>query len=187
MHCLIDSALFQYKFFFRRSDLKKLQWWKFCILGLLDGSSDLLRSVGGVYTSGTAQNLLSQLNIVSTMLVSFWLLHARYRWQQVLGAVLIIGGAVVGLLHTTNAHDMTANNANQWWALLIFASNVVPAGWSVSLKELFFKKNFVDVFQLTCFVSWSQLALTWVYTPLLAIKGFGGVPMKSVDANAQHL
>jgi len=62
----------------------------------------------------------------------------------------------------------------------IFAANNLPAGLSSTLKQFFFDKNRVDVFQLTCFVSWSQLALTWIFVPLLSLPGFGGIPMSKI-------
>jgi hypothetical protein len=48
LYNLYASIIVIYKYFFRRSDLKPLAWWKFCVLGLCDGFADILRSVGGL-------------------------------------------------------------------------------------------------------------------------------------------
>lgn len=80
---------------------------------------------------------------------------------------------VSGVIPIGNHHHHSSGNKNVWYSVVIFTASVVPMGLSSVLKEKFFKKNLVDVFLLTACVSWSQLALTWVFVPLLSLKDFG--------------
>jgi len=66
-----------------------------------------------VNTSGSAQTLLNQLLIGTTMGFSFFILHARYHWAQAIGVVLIAAGAVAGIVPVGKHTHQTSNNGNK--------------------------------------------------------------------------
>lgn len=92
------------------------------------------------------------------------------------------------------------DNTKYWYSVLIYTSNNVPAGLSYVAKEYYFKASVLDkflfdeddshnlfcqnldIFYLTTFVSWIQLVISWVFVPILAIPGFGGVSLEDIPS-----
>eukprot|EP01127_Copromyxa_protea_P014975 TRINITY_DN4247_c0_g1_i2.p1 TRINITY_DN4247_c0_g1~~TRINITY_DN4247_c0_g1_i2.p1 ORF type:complete len:262 (+),score=33.77 TRINITY_DN4247_c0_g1_i2:505-1290(+) len=115
------------------------------------------------------------------MLFGFTILGARYNREQLGGTLLILIGVAVAIVP-----DFTGNTSqptkNVWYSVLIFAMNPLPTSLAYTLKEKYFKSHKIDVFWLTTMVSWSQLAITWVFVPLLALKYFGGTPLSDIPS-----
>ena len=166
--------------------ITKSQWSRFPIyvffgVACLDAMSNVLANVGGVNTPGSVQALLQQIIIPATMILSFIIVRARFYCLQYLGALIILIGAVVAVvpqvLHPTDAEGQKT----QWYSIMIFAiSNIPPAG-SIIAKEYIMKQG-VDVFLVSCLVSWCQLIVSWAYTPLLSLHYLGGTPLSDIPS-----
>jgi drug/metabolite transporter (DMT)-like permease len=84
------------------------RWWRrqtmppgvLCLMGLLDSSGGLLSTIGGAFTAGGLQNLLNQAIIPSSLALSYVLLGQHLSLAQVLGAAVILCGAVVAVVPT---------------------------------------------------------------------------------------
>ena len=64
------------------------------IMGLLDSVSSVLSCIGGANTAGGVQNVMNQTLIPMTLVMSFVCLGARYSVRQMLGAAIILAGAL---------------------------------------------------------------------------------------------
>eukprot|EP00051_Salpingoeca_urceolata_P004834 m.68095 g.68095 ORF g.68095 m.68095 type:complete len:469 (+) comp13876_c0_seq1:190-1596(+) len=158
--------------------MRKFPIWKFAIIGLLDGLSDLLNSIGGVNCPGGVQILLQQLVIPFTMGISYIVFKSRYTMLESAGATLIIGGALLAILPPLVEHKDSGRTL--WYAVLIVALSYVPQASSGVFKDHAFRSADLNIFYLTAVVSWTQLGLTWVFAPIQSIPGFGGVKLHDI-------
>jgi drug/metabolite transporter (DMT)-like permease len=168
------------------SEMIRFPLYKLAIVSISDGMSDFLGSVGGVWTPGTYQVLISQTAIVFTMIAGFLFLRMRFHSLAVCGALLTIAGAalaiVPGLLKTSSSGGHQSSTTRPL-SVAIFSLSNIPAASSYLATEVFLKGTHspsFDLFYLTAVTSWIQLALTWLLVPLTAIKGMGGIPMGQI-------
>lgn len=174
------SVVVVFKLCFRRTDLKPLKWYLYVLLASLDTVGGFLATVSGSNTSGAAQTLIGQLSVPLVVGLSLWLLKASYTVPQYMAVLWILAGVCFGILPPPGMPTM--ENANVWWAVLLYVASQVPGAFSYVLKELYLKANDVDVFQLTAGVSWIQLAMAWALVPLLSIDAFGGIKLSSIPS-----
>jgi hypothetical protein len=153
----------------------------FAAIGFLDGLAEFLTSVGGVHSPGSLQTLLGQLIIPVTLGLAVCITRAKFRGSQALGAVVIVLGVCVATVPQFTSGSKTAEGQKTYWySIVVFAIGQVPAAASVVGKDFLFKKGALDVFYLSCLVSWCQLFISWLFVPLESIHALGGVPMAQI-------
>ena len=98
------------------------------------------------------------------------------------GASVIIAGAVLAImpLFVGDQHEGDGTSV-AWYSVVIFVGAQVPASLSGVCKQVLFDKDAnMDIFYLTCLVSWTQLASTWLFVPILSLPSFGGIPLSDI-------
>ena len=151
--------------------------WQLCIVSICDASSDFFSSVGGVYTPGNYQVMISQTAVIFVMTLSVFVLKTKYHILAMGGAALTVAGAVIAITPSL-VHQDTENM--KWFSVLLFSLSNVPAAGSYLATEFFLKVRAMDYLYLSCVTSWIQLALTWALVPLTSLPGFGGVPLGDI-------
>lgn len=126
-------------------DQKDFPWYKFFIMGALDAVNGYIVVIGGVGTSGTMQQLLTQAIIPVTMIGSFIFLKERYSLIQIGGSLLIVAGVVLSLFPSLTGGS---NTGNILWANMFFLSQAIPFAASNLYKDIAFKSVDMDVWYL---------------------------------------
>eukprot|EP00808_Paulinella_micropora_P025924 g9735.t1 len=154
-------------------------WWKFALMGFLDSFSSLFSAVGGASTDGQVQTLLNQAGIPMTMLLSYYLLSSTYTRGQHVGAGLIVLGAMLGAIPSGGAGSQATPSSTPI-GTFIFALSLLPNALSNVYKEGNFKDTTLDVYYMTTSITIFQTIFGFLSLPLLALPGFGGVPLSDV-------
>lgn len=162
-------------------------WWRkqscplnsLMFMGFLDSAGSILSTIGGAYVAGALQNLLNQVIIPFTLLLSFIFLGQTYTPAQTCGAVVIFLGASVAVVQPGGADGVGAS-ATTWLGLVLFFASIIPAAMSNVYKEYSFSKFQLDLFYLTTFVSLIQVLFGFLFLPLLQVPAFGGVPIREI-------
>lgn len=155
-------------------DMMLLPMTPFVVMGILDSLGTFLTCLGTPYTPGSMTPLLNQLLIPFTMLVSSVWLRVGSRWQERLGAGLIVAGACISVVPglVESRPDGSVMEA-RWYAILFYALSNLPMAMSSCFKEATFEENQLDVWYLTQWVSIWQFVVSFAYMPLLTLPGFG--------------
>jgi drug/metabolite transporter (DMT)-like permease len=137
--------------------------------------------IGGAYTDGGLQNLLNQCNIPGTILLSYWFLGETVSKTQGLGSIGIILGTSVSILPALlnpSQHSTTTVSG-----VLIYLLGIVPSCASNVYKEAAFRTSsdlHVDIYLLSTIVSVFQVLFGFLFIPILALPGFGGIPLSEI-------
>jgi predicted permease len=148
---------------------------------------------GGNKTSGALQQLLIQGVIPMTMFFS-WLvslnilafifrkiLDVHYRWGHYIGAGIIMGGILLALIPKMLDNGGEGNTA---FGIIVFFLSNVPTAFSGVYKEIAFKgEEDLDIYYVNAYVAVFQFVLGWIYAPVTAIPGFGGISIKEIPRN----
>jgi len=94
-------------------------------------------------------------------------------WAEVTSCLDGVDDASEGFASSVSIH---------WYSILIYAASILPQAASYTFKEMTFKKFLLNVFYVSCIVSWTQLALVWVFLPIQSLKGFGNVPLSTIPS-----
>ncbi|CAD7927096.1 unnamed protein product [Amoebophrya sp. A25] len=108
---------------------------KTAVMGLLDSCAGLAMVLGGAYTAGGTQVLLSQGAIPVTIALSVLLLRRSFHICQYAGAGIIVSGVVISKLNG-QTHDAVGDNPT---FNAIFASSNFPTALSTIYKEVAFQ------------------------------------------------
>lgn len=166
--------------------------YKFMFLALLDGLGTFLTALGAVHTPGQYQPVLNQTLIPFTVIISMVVLQARFKTATLVGAGIILAGAIVAVLPSLlgTTHQSVDRGSSQssmalvpeWLAISLYLLSNVPMAFSAVFKEvLFVGSKSVDVWYLCMWVSLYQFVITFLFIPLLAIRGIpGGMPLDQV-------
>jgi len=177
-------------------EMRQFPIWKFIIMGALDSTAGVLMIFGGNQTSGAMQQLLIQGVIPFTMFFS-WLvsnplvarilrekLNVRYRWGHYLGALIIIAGIVVALLHAFLSSDGASGNSV--FGIIVFFLSSTPTAFSGVYKEIAFKGADLDIYYVNAWVSVFQFLIGLLFLPVTAIPGFGGLTFDEIPTNLEN-
>jgi hypothetical protein len=178
---------------------------QFTMMGFLDSFAGFLSCVGGAYVGGAVQSLINQTTIPLTLMLSKCFLNATYSKLQNLGAVIILAGACVSVLpsllskkddddssmpHSSELHDLSdephqhrslaesVRSATTMVGVVTYLLSIVPGAFSNIYKEWAFKaaENSVDIYYMTAYVSFFQVATGFLFMPLQNLPALGGVP-----------
>mmetsp|Transcript_34430 Transcript_34430/g.83280 ORF Transcript_34430/g.83280 Transcript_34430/m.83280 type:complete len:521 (+) Transcript_34430:136-1698(+) len=159
--------------------------WKFLIMGTLDCFGTFFTAMGAVYTPGVFQTLLNQTLIPCTMLFSFIFLRAKYNTMQIIGATVIIFGAIVSIGPAIMLTEARASRQFRWYACLIYFFSNVPMAMSSVYKEMAFRHQKIDVLYLTQWVSVFQFFIGFLLAPMQNLPGFGRPDADKIDVYGQ--
>jgi solute carrier family 35, member F1/2 len=73
----------------------RLAWWKYAVLAVLDVEANFLIVTAYQYTSITSVMLIDCWTIPCVMLLSWWKLGARFKWQHIFGVALCLAGLAI--------------------------------------------------------------------------------------------
>jgi hypothetical protein len=177
-------------------EMRKFPLWKFLVMGALDATAGVLMIFGGNQTSGAMQQLLIQGAIPFTMFFS-WLvsnplvarilrekLNVRYRWGHYLGALVIISGIVVALLHAFLSSNGASDNTV--FGIIVFFLSATPTAFSGVYKEIAFKGADLDIYYVNAWVCVFQFLVGLLFLPITAIPGFGGLTFPEIPDNLEN-
>lgn len=71
---------------------RKFPLWKICVIAVLQTIGNSMFVLPSTIIGGVVQGILGQLVIISTLVLSFFVLKTRFMWTHLVGATLIIGG-----------------------------------------------------------------------------------------------
>lgn len=148
---------------------------KFFIMGFLDCFGTFFTAMGSVYTPGQFQTLLNQCLIPLTMFASLSFLKTRYNRLQIIGAIIIVSGALSVVLPTLlTKTDGFGPDKLRWYSCLIYVLSNIPMACSAVYKEHAFKNEQINVYYLQQWVSIFQFFIGFFMAPLQMIPGIGG-------------
>lgn len=158
--------------------------WGFATMGLLDAMSGFLCSFGGAYVDGSLQNLLNQCIIPLTLVMSVIYLKVSYTCPQYTGSAAILGGTGVAVVPGIGASSHTNTTPA---GMIIYFFSIVPTSVSNVYKETAFReKKHCDVYVLSAIVAMFQVLWGFLFLPLLALPGFGGIPFSEMPAQMSN-
>eukprot|EP00392_Amoebophrya_sp_AT5.2_P004886 g4895.t1 len=108
---------------------------KTAVMGMLDSCAGMTMVLGGAYTAGGTQVLLTQGAIPVTIFLSVLLLRRRFHNWQYVGAAVIVGGVALSKLGKSSATQVGDNPTFN----AIFASSNLPTALSTIYKEVAFQ------------------------------------------------
>jgi hypothetical protein len=118
------------------------------------------------------------------MLCSAVLIGTRYGMKEGIGAFLIVVGACVSVIPQLIAASSAEESTDiRLYAVIFYALSNAPMAMSSCYKEATFEKRTLDVWYSTQQVSIVQFFVSFLYMPLLALRGFGsqdGMPLLSI-------
>jgi len=162
-------------------EMKKVPKTRFLIMGILDAFGTFFTAMGAAYTPGSLQPLLNQTLIPWTIFISIFYLKKVYSWGEIMGALLIMGGACASALPAILTKHATGDVRS--YAVVLYALSNVPMAMSSCYKERNFRAQELDVWYLTQWVSIFQFAVSFLMLPALCLPGFGspnGAPLSQL-------
>ena len=158
--------------------------WSFATMGLMDAMSGFLCSFGGAYVDGSLQNLLNQCIIPLTLIMSVMYLKVSYTCGQYTGSGAILGGTGVAVFPGFGKSSHTSTTPA---GIIIYFFSIVPTSVSNVYKETAFReKKHCDVYVLSAIVAMFQVLWGFLFLPLLALPGFGGIPFSEMPAQMSN-
>eukprot|EP00915_Cephaloidophora_sp_WS-2016_P002594 GHVH01003480.1.p1 GENE.GHVH01003480.1~~GHVH01003480.1.p1 ORF type:complete len:652 (+),score=64.60 GHVH01003480.1:399-2354(+) len=148
--------------------------YKFTAMGVLDGAASVLMMIGGTYTTGSSQVILSQTVIPVTLVTCYLGLNRRYHRYQYVGALIIMGGVAVTKLKA-NPDDSSAslNTSDKLAYNLVFMASTLPAAFSALYKELAFNDVEMNVNYMQFWVALWQFIVGFLLTPMQSLPLLG--------------
>jgi drug/metabolite transporter (DMT)-like permease len=112
------------------------RWWRkqdvpfptLCMMGFLDAAGSVLSTMGGAYTAGAVQNLLNQVIIPMTLVLSFLFLGQTFTLAQSSGAGIIFVGAAVAVFPSFTGQQGGPNTSSAL-GIAVFLVSVIPGTW----------------------------------------------------------
>lgn len=151
---------------------REIEWYKFGIMGTLDGIAGLMQSFAVNYIpSGSLIILLTQSAIPISMAISRPLVKAKYSIQHYLGATIVVAGLVVVLVpQFTGGSSGNPNGESNLqiaiWCMVLILS-CIPMTLSSVYKEKSLGETEIDVVYLNGWVAIYQ----FIVTVLLVVPG----------------
>jgi len=142
---------------------RDIPWYKFAVMGVLDGIAGLMQSFAVNGLSGPLIQLLMQAAIPISMIISKLILKAKYGIHQYIGATVVVVGllivmipSLIGSGGTKDSQFMTAV-----WAAVLIAS-CIPMTLSSVYKEKALGEVEIDVVYMNGWIAIYQLIITLV-------------------------
>ncbi|KAF0695375.1 Aste57867_13809 [Aphanomyces stellatus] len=171
--------------------MKSLPHYKFIIMSFLDMGSNLLSTVPVPHIGGNLSNVVSQLGLPFTMVLSRVLLRTQYKSAHIVGAILVVYGALVCMIPIFRGDEaLNSPDPSPFWILLSVLSCVPSAGANV-YKEINLKDVNLDVWYANawiCFyqVGWGILTLWTIRLPAFSDPPVAWTDFPSYVASAHN-
>ena len=120
-------------------EMRRFPQYKYIFMGLLDSLGTFLAAMGAVGTPGHYQVLLNQTLIPFCMLLGRIVLGMRFHPWQLVGALLIIVGAMISVIPGIIQPDPNSTTTIKWYACLIYFASNIPMACSAIYKEYGFR------------------------------------------------
>jgi len=141
---------------------RAIPWYKFGVMGGLDGIAGIMQSFATNYiSSGPLIILIMQSAIPVSMIISKFLLKAKYEWQHYVGALIVIVGLLIVIILPQVTHKGSSTGADTkeliWIAVLI--GSCIPMTLSSVYKEKALGETEIDVVYLNGWVAIYQFLI----------------------------
>jgi len=148
----------------------------FAVMGGLDAMAGIMQVFAATYLPGPLIILLSQSAIPISMIISKYMLNAKYNRYQYLGAVVVAAGILVVLLPT-----MTGSASPQWAVVMILSC--VPMTLSSVYKEIALGEVELDAMYLNGMIAVFQLLFSLVLCVPSSLVSDPPVPIPELPQN----
>jgi len=146
-------------------DLSK---WKIALISFLDSSQNLLAFYSDSHVPGPMQQLIIQMVVPFSILLSVVFLRAHYSGPQYIGAFVIIAGIVLDILPSLT-NSATWSTISTWW-ILIYLSSTIPFALSTVFKEHNIKALSVNALYLQAWNNTFQALFCVLFIPLSLVE-----------------
>jgi drug/metabolite transporter (DMT)-like permease len=133
-----------------QTDLSKKS---FAVMGGLDGIAGIMQTFAATYLGGPLLILLGQSAIPVSMVISKYLLKAKYSGFQYIGALVVVGGILVVLAPT-----ITGSGSVLWSAMMI--ASALPTALSTVYKEIALGETELDPIYLNGWIAVFQFGFS---------------------------
>lgn len=148
----------------------------FFVMGGLDGVAGILQTFSATYLDGPLLILLGQAAIPVSMLISKYLLKAKYTGFQYVGALVVVGGIICVLSPTISGQGSVL------WACMMIASTV-PMALSSVYKERALGETELDPVYLNGWIAAFQFAFCLAFAAPAAYASSPPVPIDQLPRN----
>ncbi|XP_078442612.1 protein CLT1, chloroplastic-like [Wolffia australiana] len=161
----------------------------YAVLGFLETISAVSGMAATAVLPGPLIPILSQTFLVWQLLLSYLVLGRRYRFNQVVGCLLVSAGVVTTVMSGTGPR-VSLKGTEIFWTLLMINSFLFQAA-DIVYKEIIFERTrkklkgrSVDIFVVNSFASGFQAIFTCLLLPLLT--QLWGIPLAQLPTYVKH-
>ena len=148
----------------------------FAIMGGLDGVSGIMQTFAATYLGGPLLILLGQSAIPVSMVISKYLLKAKYSGFQYIGALVVVGGILVVLAPT-----ITGSGSVLWSAMMI--ASALPTALSTVYKEIALGETELDPIYLNGWIAVFQFGFSLVLCIPASLTSSPPVPIPDLPSS----
>merc|ERR1712054_589302 len=145
--------------------------WRIALIAVVTDAANLMVVLTGPRIGGPMYIIVSKMIIPILMFLAFLFLHTRYKWNHILGCVVLLMGLAVSVFPRLN--NVSTEIGYLTWVAVAFCSNI-PLGVSVLLKEKYLKTRNVDVWYFRAWLAVFELLCGLLYFPTIFLPGFSG-------------
>jgi hypothetical protein len=145
---------------------RDIPWYKFAVMGILDGIAGLMQSFAVNGLAGPLIQLLMQAAIPISMIISKLILKAKYGGHHYVGATVVVLGLLLVMIPTfLPGHEGNSNKSSQLmiavWSCVLIAS-CIPMTLSSVYKEKALGEVEIDVVYMNGWIAVYQLIMTLI-------------------------
>ena len=148
----------------------------FAVMGALDAMAGIMQIFGATYLPGPLIILLLQAAIPVSMVISKYLISARYNMYQYAGALIVAGGIMIVL-----APSLTGGGSIVWAMVLILST--IPMALSSVYKEIALGETELDPMYLNGWVAVFQFLFSLVLAVPSSLASDPPVPVSELPQN----
>jgi drug/metabolite transporter (DMT)-like permease len=148
----------------------------FAVMGALDALAGIMQIFGATYLPGPLIILMLQAAIPVSMLISKYLIHAKYNKYQYAGALIVAGGILIVL------GPSLTGGGNAIWAMVLILSTI-PMALSSVYKEIALGETELDAMYLNGWVAVFQFLFSVVLAVPSSLASEPPVPIPDLPGN----
>jgi len=156
-----------------QTDLSKRS---FAIMGGLDGIAGIMQTFAATYLGGPLLILLGQSAIPISMIISKYLLKAKYTGFQYIGALIVVGGIMVVLAPT-----LTGTGSVLWSSMMV--ASALPTALSTVYKEIALGETELDPIYLNGWIAVFQFCFSLMLCIPASLTSSPPVPIPDLPSN----
>jgi len=159
--------------------------WRLGMFSIFDQLNAALTSLPAPFIDITSQNIMNNMVIVWTVLISMWYIGTRYSQVHFIGSLLIVMSGVAsvtvevqtnqGIGQYKSATGQTEESSPLWY--FIFLIGTVPAGISNCYKQKTLQSLDLEVMYATLWSGFFQIIWGFMFFPI------NWVPLPNLDTN----